>query len=142
MIAQFRTVAAILEQAGRSRLVPKAELGTGDLLIITTENSVYWIRVVGGSICEVRGGWFDRRGLSPVRTSIAGCTWGGTVIKTDVAAACGLQLEFGNRVVTSRIQEVDVIRAGGAESHGLRPACGRELFLAAYGARWRTASLG
>jgi hypothetical protein len=140
MIAQFRTVEAILEQTSRSRLVPKAELASGDLLIITTENSVYWIRVVESSTCDVRGGWFDRRGLSPARTSIAGCTWGGTVIKTDVAAACGLRLEFGNHVLTSRIQEVDVIRAGAGE--GLRPACGRELFLAGYGARWRVACRG
>jgi hypothetical protein len=137
MMIHGRTVEAILGQSADVRPVPKAELSRGDLLIVTTENSVYTIEVVGDSTYHVRGGWFDRRGLSPARLSITGCTWGGSAIKTDVAAACGLQLEFGNRVLTSRIREVHLIRAGA--SPGLRPACGHELLLAAYGARWKSA---
>ncbi|HEY7863398.1 MAG TPA: hypothetical protein VIE39_07055 [Thermoanaerobaculia bacterium] len=137
MIARFRTMEAILSQAGRSQLVRKSGLSPGDLLIVATENSVYTIEVEEDGTYEVRGGWFDRRGLSPARLTITGCTWGGSAIKTDVAAACGLQLEFGNRVLTSRIREVHLIRAGA--SPGLRPACGHELLLAAYGARWKSA---
>ena len=33
-------------------------------------------------------------------------------IKLDIVASCGLHLEFGNRVVTSPIQKVSVIRFG------------------------------
>ncbi len=54
----------------------------------------------------------DKEGLSPLRTTINGCTWGGSAIKVDIVAACGLHLEFGNRVVTSRIKEFDVDRFG------------------------------
>ena len=61
---------------------------------------------------SISGGWFDYQGLSPVRMSIAGCTWGGSVIKCDIVAARGLRLEFGNRVVTSPIREVRVVRDG------------------------------
>ena len=37
------------------------------------------------------------------------CIWGGRAIKVDVVAACGLFLEFGNQLMTTRIQKVDVI---------------------------------
>jgi hypothetical protein len=47
-----------------------------------------------------------------VKTTITGCTLGGSVIKLDIVAACGLRLEFGNRVVTTPIQKVYVIRLG------------------------------
>ena len=62
-------------------------------------------------VTDVSGGWFDQRGLSPATTTINGCTWGGSAIKTDLLAGPGLFLEFGNTVVTSRIRIVHVIRA-------------------------------
>ncbi len=142
MIARFRTVNAILEQARLARPVRKADLRCGDQVLVATENSVYSIHVLGDSTYSIRGGWFDRQGLSPVRTSIGGCTWGGTAIKSDIVAACGLHLEFGNRVVTSRIREILVIRDGAPESRRLRPADSRELLLACYGSRWDTALAG
>ncbi len=135
MIARFRTVNAILEQATLCRTVRKADLSRGSRVVVATENSVYSIDVLEDATYSVRGGWFDRQGLSPIRISIAGCTWGGTVIKNDIVAACGLHLEFGNRVVTSRIREVHVIRDGALESRWLRPADSRELLLACYGPR-------
>jgi hypothetical protein len=55
---------------------------------------------------SVSGGWFDKKGLSPMTTRIAGCTWGGSAIKVDTAAVCGLRLEFGNRLITSTIQKI------------------------------------
>src|SRR5437867_7850757 len=110
MIARVRTVEAILERACLTQLVRKTDLRRGDRLLVATENSVYSISVLEDATYSIRGGWFDRQGLSPVKTSIAGCTWGGSVIKNDIVAACGLHLEFGNRVVTSRIREVRVIR--------------------------------
>ena len=54
-------------------------------------------------------------GLSPFKTTINGCTWGGRAIKVDVVAACGLHLEFANQLMTTRIQKVDVIRYEGVQ---------------------------
>jgi hypothetical protein len=49
MIARFRTVNAILEQARRSQFVRKADLRCGDRLSVATENSVYVIKVLEDS---------------------------------------------------------------------------------------------
>jgi hypothetical protein len=49
--------------------------------------------------------------MPPQRMAINGCTWGGSAIKQDILAARGLYLEFGNTVLTSRIQQIRVIRA-------------------------------
>jgi hypothetical protein len=142
MHRRFRTVNAILGQARLCHPVRKSELNTGARVVVTTENSVYCIDVLEDATYSVRGGWFDRHSLSPVRIAIAGCTWGGSVIKNDIVAACGLHLEFGNRVVTSRIREVHVIRAGIRAGRGLRSIDSRELFLNCYGPRWSVASAG
>lgn len=135
IIARLRTVSAILDQVRRCQSVRKADLRCGDRVLVATQNSLYSVQVLEDSTYSIRGGWFDRQGLSPVRTSIAGCTWGGSVIKNDIVAACGLHLEFGNRVVTSRIREVRVIRDGAPESLPFRPLDNRGLLLACYGLR-------
>ena len=101
-----------VEQAGRSREVRKAELHSGDWVQVRTANSIYSIRVLEEGIYSVSGGWFDRRGLSPLKTTITGCRWDRRALKPDIVAACGLHLEFGNGVVTSRIQEIAVTRFG------------------------------
>ena len=144
MIARLRTVAAILEQIGHSRPVRKSELKSGDRIRVTTENSVYSIRVLEDAVYSVTGGWFDRQGVSPSRVSIAGCTWGGSVIRNDIVAACGLHIEFGNRVVTSKIREVRLIREPGEKDEASpAPTLGSaELLTACYGAGWREASAG
>ena len=49
--------------------------------------------------------------FSPATTAINGCTWGGSVIHTDLVAGRGLFLEFGNRVVTTRIRQFHLIRS-------------------------------
>ena len=133
MVGRFRTVNAILEQAGASRLARKDELGCGDYVVVTTENSIYSIQVLEDATYRVCGGWFDRQKLSPVTLTVAGCTWGGSVIKRDILAACGLHLEFGNRVLTSRIRDVLVIRRAEREGEGLRPVHSGELLAACYG---------
>lgn len=132
MIARARTVNAILEQSRLFRAVQKSELRRGDRVVVATENSIYWIHVLDDLTFRVQGGWFDRHGLSPIQLSISGCTWGGSVIKHDIVAAPGLRLEFGNRVVTSRIREVRLIR-GGDENAALQPADIRKLLVACYG---------
>jgi hypothetical protein len=133
MIGMFRTIHGILEQISLSRPVRRSDLCRGDCVLVRTENSLYSIQVLEDSIYCIRGGWFDRQSLSPVETSIAGCTWGGSAIRKDIVAACGLQVEFGNKVVTSRVQEVLVIRAGTSGGPGLRPIHSRELFRMCYG---------
>ena len=133
MFARARTVNAIVAQGRLSKPVQKSELRRGDRVVVATENSVYCINVLGDATYSVWGGWFDRQGVSPVRLSISGCMWGGSVIKHDIVAACGLRLEFGNRVVTSRIQAIRVIRGQVTDDQCFRPACSRELLVACYG---------
>jgi hypothetical protein len=106
-------LAAIVEQTQHLKQVYKTNLQFGDWVIVTTLNSVYSIRVIESDLYLVSGGWFDRHGISPLKTRINGCTWGGSIIKLDIVAACGLCLEFGNRVVTSTIRKIVVVPSGG-----------------------------
>ena len=108
-----RTVDAIVAQEDLTGEVRKDELAFGDWILVTTAHSTYSIRVLQEGEYSVSGGWFDWKGLSPARIGIAGCTWGGRVIHPRLAAACGLHLEFGNRVVTSKIRRVRLLRAWG-----------------------------
>jgi hypothetical protein len=91
-------------------LVAKRDLEWGDRVIVTTKNSTYSICYLGDDQYAVSGGWFDRLAESPAQVTINGCTWGGSIIKQDIVAAPGLFLEFGNRVMTTRIRDVQVIR--------------------------------
>jgi len=91
--------------------VRKQDLEQGDWVLVTTKNSIYAICALGDDRYSVSGGWFDRKGVSPTTTGINGCTWGGSAIKHDIVAAPGLFLEFGNKVLTTRIRDVRVVRA-------------------------------
>lgn len=106
----YRTLDTIVKHAQGLSEVRKAELSSGDWVVVTTLNSTYAIHVLDDGFYSVSGGWFDHHGLSPIRTTITGCTWGGSAIKLDIIAACGLRLEFGNRVLTSYIRRVQVLR--------------------------------
>jgi hypothetical protein len=108
--SQYRTLGTIVDCTARLKAVRRADLALGDQLLITTRNSTYSIHVLQEDLYSVSGGWFDRRGLSPAKVAINGCTWGGRAIKLDIVAACGLHLEFGNQVVTSRITKYQVVR--------------------------------
>jgi len=112
-IPRDRTLSSILRQACALKQVRKSDLMTGDWLQVTTRNSTYSICVLGNGLFSISGGWVDKRGLSPWTTTISGCTWGGSTIKVDIAAACGLRLEFGKRVVTSSIRRIVHLRVGG-----------------------------
>jgi len=98
----------IVESSDHLKQVQKSDLHFGDVVLIHTLNSVYTVRVLQDNQYLVSGGWFDKNGLSPLKTTITGCTWGGSIIKIDIIAACGLCVEFGNRVVTSPIQKIIV----------------------------------
>lgn len=103
----------IVNNAIHLKQVRKAGLHFGDMVVIKTRNSVYSLRTLSDGSFLVCGGWFDKKGLSPMKTTVRGCTWGGSIIKMDIVAACGLCLEFGNRVVTSPIKKVEVIPEAG-----------------------------
>jgi hypothetical protein len=110
------TLEARVAQGRSLEEIRKDDLSMGDRVLVMTRNSLYTIWVLGDGRYWVWGGWFDRQGISPQRVAINGCTWGGTAIKHDIVAARGLRLEFGNTVLTTRIERIRVIRAQ-VESH-------------------------
>src|SRR6202162_5821522 len=92
-------------EASRLEQVSRRDLRSGDWVLVTTRNSRYTICRLDDESYLVSGGWFDRKGLSPQRISIHGCTWGGGAIKHDTVSSQGLFLEFGNRGLSARIAE-------------------------------------
>jgi hypothetical protein len=111
LIEVAHTLEAAVDEARVLDVVRKKDIHDGDRVVVTTRNSRYTIWTVGNGLYWVWGGWFDLQGSSPQRMTINGCTWGGSVIERDIVAARGLRLEFGNTVLTTRIEEVHVIRA-------------------------------
>ncbi len=105
-----RTLGRLTEGAARLQGIRRSDLRNGDWLVVETRNSRYSILALGDGRFCVTGGWFDREGMSPATVGISGCTFGGSAIKTDFVAGPGLFLEFGNRVVTTRIRSVRLIR--------------------------------
>lgn len=102
----------MLASAEHLQQVSRNDLRRGDRLLVFTRNSCYSLLLLEDGGFLVSGGWFDRHRLSPVKTTVAGCSWGGSVIKVDIVAACGLSLEFGNRLVTSAIQKIVIFKHG------------------------------
>jgi hypothetical protein len=100
---------AITSSAEQLQQLRKSRFRPGDCLIIKTCNSTYVLRALEDGSYLASGGWFDKKGASPMKVRVNGCTWGGCIIKVDIVAACGLCLEFGNRVTTSPIQEIIVV---------------------------------
>jgi len=111
LTAIAQTLATRVEQARSLEVLQKKDLLAGDRVFVTTRNSLYKIWVLGVGVYRVSGGWFDLQCMPPQRMAINGCTWGGSAIKQDILAARGLHLEFGNTVLTSRIQQIRLIRA-------------------------------
>ncbi len=93
----------------------KAGLEWGDQVTIVTLNSVYTLCAIGDDRFMASGGWFDRKSEGPTEISVSGCSWGGSAINRKLVAAPGLHVEFGNGVVTTRIQRVIVERHSEAE---------------------------
>lgn len=81
----------------------KSEVEIGDYIMVKTQNSIYKLQACSGREYLVNGGRFDRKKQSPIRTTITGCGLGSAFVKIDLIAACGLRIEFGNRVITSSI---------------------------------------
>lgn len=112
MVRLAHSLERVVQRTVHLKQVRKADLQFGDLVLIATRNSVYSVYVLDNGFYLVSGGWFDRKDLSPAKTTITGCTLGGSIVKLDIVAACGLRLEFGGRVVTTPIQKACVIRLG------------------------------
>jgi hypothetical protein len=110
------TLESLARDAALEHAVYRADLSLGDVVLVRTRNSRYSLLYLGDGSFLVRGGWFDQAGESPATVTVNGCTWGGSVIKTDVVAGRGLCLEFGNRVVTTRIQSVRLVRSPASDS--------------------------
>lgn len=117
---RVRTLSAIAESTPDWPAVTrKQDLRLGDRVVVTTKNSVYWLDSLGGDLFYVSGGWFERAAAAAERlVTVNGCTFGGTVICTDIVAAPGLFLEFGNLVSTTRIRDVRVVRGPWAPGVG------------------------
>lgn len=103
------SLAALTESVEHLHRVRKSDLRPGDCLVAVTNNSTYILRMQADGACLVSGGWFDRKGRSPAHVRVNGCTWGGSIINVDILAACGLCIEFGNRVTTSPVRSITVI---------------------------------
>ncbi len=103
------TLDSRVRSVGFLEKVCRKDLQPGDRLFVKTLNSVYSICAEVDGKYTVTGGWFDVKQKSPSTTTIRGCTWGGTAIKVDIVAACGLHIEFGNRLVTSAVQRIVVL---------------------------------
>lgn len=100
------TLSGLLADLDRRASLRKDEVRSGDMVLVKTRNSVYALRAEEGGEYRVSGGWFDRPGNAVRRVRVNGCTWGGSVIHAGLIAACGLHMEFGNRVVTSTVVAV------------------------------------
>ena len=109
---QGYTLSSLVEHSTRLLQVCKNDVHEGDRIYIITSNSVYHMRAAEDGWFFVSGGWFDRKGVAPLKTKISGCTWGGSALKRDIVAACGLCVEFGNRVITSPVRKVIVLPYG------------------------------
>lgn len=100
----------IVQATDRLKHISKDSFSLWDFLIVKTQNSLYTIRKVEDKYFEVSGGWFDKKGLSPSRLMIRGCSWGGSILHINMLAACGLCMEFGNNLITSPVHQIVVIK--------------------------------
>lgn len=101
-----RTLGREAEYAASARGIARTALAPGMELTVHTRNSTYHIRPTRPGAYRVEGGWFDRQPGAGAEVEIVGCTWGGHAVCTELLAAPGLFLEFGNRVRTTRIRGV------------------------------------
>ena len=86
--------------------VRRRELEPGARLLVSTRNSIYTLLALADGNFLVSGGWYERNGRSEVTLAVAGCTAGGRALFTDLVAAPGLFLEFGDGTATTRIRRV------------------------------------
>jgi hypothetical protein len=107
-------IGATLERITRSsHLLPqvrKEELSPGDWVIVRTLKSEYRLKILGNGLVHAGGGWFDRKGHAPMTIGVSGATWGGSAIMPGVFAAVGMRVEFRNRLITSPVRQIVIIK--------------------------------
>jgi hypothetical protein len=133
----YRTLDCLVGELERLSTIHRKDLLSGDRLTIATENSVYSLLVLENLQYIVHGGWFDRESAASDPISVAGCTWGGSVIMTNIVAAVGLRVEFGNGVVTSPVRDAGILRCGTESSPELGLEAIDRHFLESVGMNWR-----
>jgi hypothetical protein len=106
------TLAHFGEQSDHLRALRKTDIRAGDFVLVRTQNSRYVLRALGEGRFEASGGWFDRKGFSGLRTGVTGCSNGGSIIKIDIVVACGLCIEFANRLITTPVKSFAVLQRG------------------------------
>ncbi len=103
---------ALASAAGSVERVRRRELAAGEQIVVSTRNSVYSLRLRNDGAFEVSGGWFEREGRGPTTTAVLGCTVGGHALFTELIAAPGFFIEFGDGLRTTRVRTVRRIAAG------------------------------
>ena len=134
----YRTVDCLVGQLDLLPRIGKKDLMSGDQLTITTENSVYSFVVLENFRYIVHGGWFDRNVADPFPIAVNGCTFGGSVILTDIVAGIGLRVEFANGVVTSPVCAAGIRRCNSACTPDVRLESTDRHLLKSLGISWRT----
>lgn len=104
-----RTLDSLVRCVDRLHATRRRDIRPGDFIVVSTKNSVYRLQALADGLFHASGGWFERN-AAPRTVSVNGCTFGGSTICTDIVAAKGLFLEFGNKVSTTRIRSVRVLR--------------------------------
>lgn len=102
----------IIGDASVRKNILKSHIQPGDCLIVCTCNSRYVLQAGMDGNYTASGGWFDKAGRSSMKVRVNGCTWGGCIIKVDVVAAVGLCIEFNNRVTTSPVRAIALLKRG------------------------------
>lgn len=97
--------------SNRAPALLKNEISTGDWIVVKTMNSVYVLTAGHAQQFRVSGGYFEKSPSGPVKTTVTGCGWGGSFMKFDAIAVCGLRMEFGNRIITSTISAFAIFKA-------------------------------
>ena len=102
---------ALTQAIEQTEMIYRENLSFGDVVFVWTLNSLYVIYVWGDSLFGVTGGWFSEEKFSVKKIKINGCTFGGSAIKKDIIAGKGLCLEFANRVQTTSIEDISILKA-------------------------------
>lgn len=106
-----RSLNALAATAPPSSHLSRQTIHPGDLVILLTVRSEYRLRALEGGLFEASGGWFDRHTRGPSIVGVTGASWGGSAIMPGVLAACGLRVEFSNRLITSPVRTIVVLSA-------------------------------
>lgn len=88
----------------------KKEIAPGDRVVVNTMNSIYKLTAMNTNQFRVSGGIYEKKKNGTVQTIVTGCGWGGLFVKCDALAVSGLQLKFGNRIITSPIKSFVIFR--------------------------------